>query len=308
MKIFQYPHRVRTGMVAAALALTTVFAPSLVQAQQAHPVHFAAGTDHASYSGVIQGDHAALYTVSARKGQTMIVDFSPSTPRAYFNVTPPGNGPSIFVGADSGSHFSGTLPVDGTYKIDVFLIRAAARRNESSNYSMTITIPADGASHVTQVAGGYADGLSGGPDFWAVTGIASGDRLNLRSSPSTNSKIIDKLANGTVLRNRGCEKHGRTVWCMVQTTQGAKIDGWVSSRYLRESGGPGAISTSGHGNASMPVLRDLGNGTYSVDFASGCSQLYNREGSRLSAGSSCSEAEFTAGRIAIDSFRAEQGL
>ena len=59
----------------------------------------------------------------------------------YFNVLPPGsNDVAMFVGSTGGNNWTGTLPADGDYKIRVYLMRNAARRNETANYTLTIGI------------------------------------------------------------------------------------------------------------------------------------------------------------------------
>jgi len=40
----------------------------------------------------------------------------------------------------TGEDFKGVLPTDGDYTIRVYLVRAAARRNETSNYTLTISV------------------------------------------------------------------------------------------------------------------------------------------------------------------------
>jgi hypothetical protein len=45
----------------------------------------------------------------------------------------------MFVGQDGGD-FQGMLPVDGVYTVRVYLMRPAARRNETSNYALTIAL------------------------------------------------------------------------------------------------------------------------------------------------------------------------
>ena len=46
----------------------------------------------------------------------------------------------MFVGSTSGGSFTGVLPADGDYMVRVYLMRAAARRDESSDYTLTIGV------------------------------------------------------------------------------------------------------------------------------------------------------------------------
>jgi hypothetical protein len=71
----------------------------------------------------------------------MTVTLKGSNASNYFNVLPPGSsGDAIFIGSSEGNEFKGELPADGEYRIRVFLMRNAARRNEVSNYTLKVGI------------------------------------------------------------------------------------------------------------------------------------------------------------------------
>jgi hypothetical protein len=71
----------------------------------------------------------------------------------YFNVLPPGsNDVAIFIGSTSGNEYVGALPSDGEYTIRVYLMRNAARRNESANYTLSVGITGN-ASGDAKVSG-----------------------------------------------------------------------------------------------------------------------------------------------------------
>ncbi len=82
------------------------------------------------------------------------------------------------------------------------------------------------------------DDLAGGPDFWAVKGLASNERLGVRLEPKSGSTVLATLKNNEVVRNLGCRMTGSTRWCRVRSTVGMDVTGWVTGRYLRESSGP----------------------------------------------------------------------
>lgn len=84
----------------------------------------------------------------------------------------------------------------------------------------------------------YADSLQGGPDYWAVTGLTAGDTLNVRSAPSGSSNILATLSMNEIVRNLGCTMSGGQRWCRIQSISGMNVTGFVSGRYLRESGAP----------------------------------------------------------------------
>ncbi|MEZ5811619.1 MAG: SH3 domain-containing protein [Rhizobiaceae bacterium] len=235
------------GMTAAEFG---AFAQSDMRTER---VRFNAGRSGTTIQDRIRGYESVLYLIDARAGQTMNVSLNPSNGATYFNVYAPGRGPgdeALATGDTTGpmvpdlNRFNGVLPQTGTYTISVYLFRSAARRNERSNYTLDISISAGGtATQLPEVDDDYADGLEGGPDFWEVTGVSAGDELNLRRRPSTGTRILARLPNGTVLRNQGCRMTGGQRWCRVETTDGSRIVGWVAGRYLRESGAAAQLPT-----------------------------------------------------------------
>jgi uncharacterized protein YgiM (DUF1202 family) len=74
---------------------------------------------------------------------------------------------------------------------------------------------------------------SGGGDVMRVTGVSSGDLLNVRSGPSTNYRIIGKLGNGDRVRRLSCQKQGNSRWCEIEMMTDMRERGWVNARYLK---------------------------------------------------------------------------
>jgi hypothetical protein len=102
-------------------------------------VQFAKGASSAVIAGKIKGDADVDYLVRARAGQTLSVTLKESNPQNYFNILPPGTDMAMFVGSD-GADFTRVLPADGDYTIRVYLMRPAARRNEASDYTLSVTV------------------------------------------------------------------------------------------------------------------------------------------------------------------------
>lgn len=100
---------------------------------------------------------------------------------------------------------------------------------------------------LTFSAGSFAE--AGGPDFWRVKGIKSGEELNMRRGPSIQFGISAKLPHDTrQLLNLGCNPEFSAIewdeltqkerklaqamrWCRVMYQGRA---GWIYSRYLKE--------------------------------------------------------------------------
>jgi hypothetical protein len=94
----------------------------------------------ASLQGKLKGDDTVDYVVRAAAGQTLSVTLKKTNPQNYFNVLPPGsNDVAMYVG-QTGDDFKGVLPTDGDYTVRVYLMRAAARRNEASDYTLTVGV------------------------------------------------------------------------------------------------------------------------------------------------------------------------
>jgi hypothetical protein len=121
------------------------------------PLQFAKGTSSATVKGSIKGGQTVDYKLRAKAGQTMSVALKTSNASNYFNVLPPGSKDvAIFIGSNEGNEWTGALPADGEYTIRVYLMRNAARRNETANYTLTVGI--EGGSAASSAAAPAAKG------------------------------------------------------------------------------------------------------------------------------------------------------
>jgi hypothetical protein len=108
---------------------------------QSRPLQFAKGASSATVKGSLKGDKTIDYKLRAKAGQTMSVTLKTGNASNYFNLLPPGSRDvAIFVGSTSGNEWTGALPADGEYTIRVYLMRSAARRHESADYTLTVGI------------------------------------------------------------------------------------------------------------------------------------------------------------------------
>jgi hypothetical protein len=131
-------------LLAAAAAVPILLQPTAASAQPAPPrqerVTFAKGASSATINGQLKGDVDVDYVIRAAAGQTLSVSLKVSNRSNYFNVLPPGSTDvAMHVGQD-GEPYTGMLPADGDYAVRVYLMRNAARRNEVSNYTLTISV------------------------------------------------------------------------------------------------------------------------------------------------------------------------
>lgn len=110
------------------------------------------------------------------------------------------------------------------------------------------------AAILAAIAGpGSAYGEADGPDYYAVSGVAGGDVLNIRARPSANAAKIGEIPHdGRGIQNLGCqggptfaewqtmskserEQAGRQRWCKIRYRG---VDGWVAGRFLTEDSNP----------------------------------------------------------------------
>jgi uncharacterized protein YraI len=104
-------------------------------------VAFKPGLNSATIKGELHGRADASYRVPASAGQKLTVALKASNPQAYFNVSAPGSAPvAMFIGSTGGKFDGVVLPDDGEYVMTVYLMRAAARRNEDASYTLTVKL------------------------------------------------------------------------------------------------------------------------------------------------------------------------
>jgi hypothetical protein len=129
-------------LLAATAVLALVSPPAWAQPAPPHQerVTFAKGSSSATITGQLKGDADIDYLVRAAAGQTLTVELKASNRSNYFNVLPPGSADVAMYAAQTGDPYTGVLPADGDYKVRVYLMRNAARRNETSAYTLTIRV------------------------------------------------------------------------------------------------------------------------------------------------------------------------
>ena len=104
-------------------------------------VHFAKGATSAVVEGTITGYQTFDYVLGASKGQSMNVSMATKNTATYFNILAPGETEvAFFNGSVSENQFEGVLPATGDYKIRVYMMRSAARRNEKANYRLEMIV------------------------------------------------------------------------------------------------------------------------------------------------------------------------
>lgn len=108
---------------------------------QTIPIAFAPGASGAEVTNEITGYDSIDYTLDARAGQMLAAEISSANTQLYMNIIPPdAEDEAVFVGSTSGSKAEIRLDLDGAWKIRVYLMRAAARREETAPFSLKVAI------------------------------------------------------------------------------------------------------------------------------------------------------------------------
>lgn len=189
---------VRVALVSASLLASLCLAGSAVAAEK--PIKFAPGKSSAQVKGTFKGDDAITYSIEARAGQTMTVTLRTTKGSPYFNVKAPGASEALFIGSTAGDRFEGQLPVDGVYLIDVYLMRSAARRNETASFTLDVAI--HGAAAGAPAGGAALDktlALQG--IRFHVTATPAGGSTALRIEPAglaTDNAPMERTVDGRV--------------------------------------------------------------------------------------------------------------
>lgn len=154
------------------------------------------GASTITITGKIKGYQTVDYRVQAKAGQSLVATFRPDKLSAYFNVLPPGSDEAMFVGSSSGSQFEARLAVTGEYTIRVYLMRNAARRNESAKYTLNITTTDEKRAAGTALK---APSVAGAP-FDGVLEL-QGIRFNVTSTNEGSVNTLRIVAAGLEIDN-----------------------------------------------------------------------------------------------------------
>ena len=156
-----------------AAALVIAFAPALALAQEAIRevrVQFPRGAASTTIKGILKGRETIDYKLGAAAGQRMTVTLTTDNTGNYFNLLAPGETEvAFFVGSSEGNRFEGTLAKSGDQTIRVYLVRSAARRNETARYRLKVAIA--GAAHGKGASAPAGDAKVPGTDFHATGDI-----------------------------------------------------------------------------------------------------------------------------------------
>lgn len=130
------------SLCTAVAGTLLLISPQLVaQDIQTRRVHFEPGSSSATIESSIAGRQTVDYVIGARQGQQLKLRMATQNPSAYFNLLAPGEREvGFYNGSISGNQYEDKVAVSGDYRVRVYLMRSAARRNETAKYRLDISI------------------------------------------------------------------------------------------------------------------------------------------------------------------------
>ncbi|HMQ70540.1 MAG TPA: DNA breaking-rejoining protein [Ignavibacteria bacterium] len=104
-------------------------------------IKFAKGSSGTTIKGSIKGDNTIDYILNAREGQILKVELTTNNSSNYFNLlNPDENDVAFYNSSMDGNSYEGVLTVSGDHKIRVYLMRSAARREESAKFKLKVSV------------------------------------------------------------------------------------------------------------------------------------------------------------------------
>lgn len=125
------------GLLRAGLPALALAGAGLAAAQGAdirrQTVSLTEGPPAAMIEGRVQGDRTVDDRIRAGAGQTLALSLRSANASLNLNLLPPGSADAaMFIGHLQGREAQPMLPADGQYVVRVYLVRSAARRQESA--------------------------------------------------------------------------------------------------------------------------------------------------------------------------------
>ncbi len=122
-----------------SVAFMAIFSVSQAHAQE-RAIRFAPGATATTLKGSFSGDKDATFTLRTVDGQVLQSLLKTSNRSCYFNVFEPGAQSAAHIGSTSGNEFGRSPTKAGVYRFQIYLMRNAARRNETCRYELAIEL------------------------------------------------------------------------------------------------------------------------------------------------------------------------
>jgi hypothetical protein len=130
-------------MIRCIFLVVSVAAASITTAQAEQTlrdIRFKPGATATEIRGEIRGSANRNYGVQTAAGQVMQILFKSSNGACYFNAYEPGAAEAAHIGSTSGNEFGRSPTKAGQHRLQVYMMRSAARRNETCRFTLSIEL------------------------------------------------------------------------------------------------------------------------------------------------------------------------
>jgi len=130
-------NKIALPIVFAVLTISNVFSQDI----KTKRIQFEKGRSGSTIEASITGSEIVDYLLNVQEGQVLNVSMATDNAANYFNIMEPEEEyVAIFNGSVNENMFEGILKKSGDYRIRVYLMRSAARRNEKANYRLEVNV------------------------------------------------------------------------------------------------------------------------------------------------------------------------
>lgn len=184
---------IKNSLPKSLVFLSLPLAVGLATAQSIRTISFPVGKSSATINGRVEGRQSIDYRVTLGAGQTLSVRLDSPSRSVYFNVLPPGSeNTAMVIGEAVGNRATRVVPIEGSYTVRVFLVRAAGRRNERAGFRLNVSAT---GSPLPAVKDGR-DALVAGTRFHATAEVPM-EHFLLRDLKTANAGVIRRTPSGS---------------------------------------------------------------------------------------------------------------
>jgi len=130
----------QAGRCLVLATMLSMAAPVTPSQSAERTVRFQDGATATTLKGVVRGDVDATFVMQTLEGQVLQTLLTVSNRSCYFNVFEPGQQEAAHIGSTSGNEFGRSPTKAGAYRFQIYLMRNAARRNETCRYSLSVEL------------------------------------------------------------------------------------------------------------------------------------------------------------------------
>ena len=167
----------------------------------------------------ITGEAGVDYLLAAKQDQVLHVLFSTTKGTCYFNAWEPGTSDTaVHNGSSAGNEFGASPTKAGTYRFQVYQMRASARRNETCSYAISFELTGEGKGAAMPAAAPAQSGPS------EVAKGACLYKIGIEAD-IVESTVVKPGAWKIVMKTKA---GGKTAVCTV--TNDGKVTNWVPAK------------------------------------------------------------------------------